>query len=534
MPAALIDVSGLCGAVEGYVIAALESPRVSISTLARHFGFDAVESEGRIRFLMRGRSASATINPDSMVAPASGQGDVMELTRAQETELPQALKWQVARADEDYDAAQVEARRITVDTSRIASESFPMAVPPEEAERRCRRALMEAWVGRESAVFRLPPSQLALDPGDVILLDHDGRLTEMRLVSIADSDVRGVEALRQDRAVYDLPPGAVRSATLTTPSVYGAPEVVKLDLPQLREDHPAHRPLVALHAKPWPGAMALYRSSTTDGFDLLTTVTRRAQIGRLVEPLPKGPVRLFDGGAALILDLSSGTLTSVSESALLGGANALAVESSAGAWEILQAGTAELIAPGRYRLSLLLRGQRGTEGAIGNPTPAGARVVVLGAGLTALPIPLEEIGLQWNWRIGPAARSMAGESFTALAFTANGFGLRPFSPAHLRVQRQPDGAFLLSWIRRTRDLAGESWVLPEVPLGESVEAYELEIRDAGGALLRTVSGLSASGFTYTADMIASDLGGAATVVTIRVFQIGLLGRGAPAKISVQL
>ncbi len=59
-----------------------------------------------------------------------------DMAFGQETELPQALKWQVARADEDYDAALVEARRITVDTTRIASESFPMAVPPEEAERR--------------------------------------------------------------------------------------------------------------------------------------------------------------------------------------------------------------------------------------------------------------------------------------------------------------------------------------------------------------------------------------------------------------
>mgnify|MGYP002682374094 CR=1 FL=1 len=126
-----------------------------------------MESEGRINFLMRGRIAGLTITPNSMVAPASAQGDVMELTRAQETELPQALKWQVARADEDYDAAQVEARRITVDTTRIASESFPMAIPPEEAERRCRRALMEAWIGRESATFRLPPSRISLDPADV-------------------------------------------------------------------------------------------------------------------------------------------------------------------------------------------------------------------------------------------------------------------------------------------------------------------------------------------------------------------------------
>ena len=92
-----------------------------------------------------------------------------------------------------------------------------MAVPPEEAERRCRRALMEAWVGRETASFRLPPSRLALDPGDVVQLAHDGRLLELRLVSVADAEARGIEAVRQDRAVYDLPPGEPRPASLPRP-----------------------------------------------------------------------------------------------------------------------------------------------------------------------------------------------------------------------------------------------------------------------------------------------------------------------------
>jgi hypothetical protein len=354
LPEELIDVSGLWGAVEGYVISALEAPRASISTLARHFGFDAVESEGRIRFLMRGRIASATATPDSMVASSSSQSDVMELTRAQETELPQALKWQVARADEDYDAAQVEARRITVDTTRIASESFPMAVPPEEAERRCRRALMEAWVGRESAVFRLPPSRLALDPCDVILLDHDNRRTELRLVSIADSDLRSIDAVRQDRAVYDLPPGEPRPASLSTPTVFGAPDVILLDLPQLREDQPAHRPFVAAHAKPWPGETAIYRSAATDGFALLSTFGSRARLGVLAADFYAGPVSRFDRGNALVVDLYSGTLESVPDITLLGGANALAVETGAGQWEIIQAGAAELIAAGRYRLTRLL------------------------------------------------------------------------------------------------------------------------------------------------------------------------------------
>jgi hypothetical protein len=40
----------------------------------------------------------------------------------------------------------------------------------------------------------------------------------------------------------------------------------------------------------------------------------------------------------------------ITDLTLFGGANALAIESAPGAWEIVQAGAAELIAPGRYRL----------------------------------------------------------------------------------------------------------------------------------------------------------------------------------------
>ncbi|EPX82921.1 Putative phage tail protein/GTA TIM-barrel-like domain protein, partial [Rubellimicrobium thermophilum DSM 16684] len=388
---ALIDVSGLWGAVEGYVIGALESPRASISTLARHFGFDAAETEGVIRFVMRGRASVAILAIDNLVA--SREGEALELTRGQETELPQALKWQVARADEDYDAALVEARRITVDTTRIASESFPMAIPPEEVERRCRRALMEAWIGRESATFRLPPSCLALDPADVIRLAHDGREVEFRLVSVADAEARGIEAVRQDRAAYDLPPGDPPAASLTRAVVFGAPEALLLDLPQLFENQPAHRPLIAAHAVPWPGEMAVFRSPSTDGFELLATFGARARIGTLISDFYAGPTSRFDLGNALVVDLLTGTLESVTDLALFGGANALAIESAPSVWEIVQAGAADLLAPGRYRLTRLLRGQRGTEAAIGNPAPAGARVVVLDASLAPLPIAEADLGL---------------------------------------------------------------------------------------------------------------------------------------------
>ena len=537
LPETRIDVSGLWGAVEGYVISALEAPRASISALARHFGFDAIETEGRIRFVMRGQIAGVTVTPDGMVAPGSAQGDVMELTRAQETELPQALKWQVARADEDYDAAQVEARRITVDTTRIAAEAFPMAVPPEEAERRCRRALMEAWVGRETALFRLPPSQLALDPCDVIRLNHDGRLTEMRLVSIADTEVRGIDAVRQDRAATSLPPGDPRPASLVTPAVFGTPDVSLLDLPQLREDQPAHRPLIAAHARPWPGEMAVFRSPSTDGFELLTTFGGRARIGALVSDFYAGPTSRFDLGNALVVDLFSGTLESVTDIALLGGANALVVESAPGIWEIVQAGTADLIAPGRYQLTRLLRGQRGTEGAMGNPAPAGARVVVLDAALASLPIAEADLGLPWNWRIGPAQHPVSDETYVAQAFTPVGVGLRPFSVAHVeqpwRTPRTP-GDLTIRWTRRSRALSADSWGAVEVPLIEETEAYEVEILD--GAVVKRVLGTTTTSAIYSAAQQTADWGALLSpgdTLTIRIFQLSaLIGRGASKTVTL--
>ena len=529
LPEAWIDVSGLTGAVDGYVISALESPRTSITMLARHFGFDAVESEGRIRFVMRGSRPVATIAPDEMVS--SGSGEVMELTRGQETELPQALKWQVARADEDYDAITVEARRITVDATRVASDSFAVAVPPDEADRRCRRALMEAWVGRETAAFRLPPSRLALDPGDVIALDHDGRRAELRILSTSDAGARSIEAIRQDRDAYDLPPGNPRAASLTQPVAFGAPLAVILDLPQLTEAHVAHHPLAAVHVTPWPGTMAVWRSPELSGFDLLTSFTTRARIGVLTADLFSGPVSRFDYGNAVHVEMMGGQLENVTDLRLFGGENSIAVEQPGGGWEILQFGNAELLAPGRYRLSRLLRGQRGSDADMAPMVPAGALVVVLDATLAPLAVSEAELGLPWNWRIGPASRPVSDDSFAALAFTPRGIGLRPFAPVHVeqpwRRARVP-GDLTIRWIRRDRSLAADSWNAVEIPMSEAGESWRVEILD-GATVKRSLTTATAS-VVYTAAQQSADWGAPlapGASLDIRIAQIGqAFGAGA--------
>ena len=300
---------------------------------------------------------------------------------------------------------------------------------------------------------------------------------------------------------------------------------------------PPHRPLVAAHAKPWPGEIAVYRSAATDGFALLTTFNSRARIGMLAADFYSGPVSRFDLGNALVVDLFSGTLESVTDVTLLGGANALSVETGAGQWEIVQAGAAELIAPGRYRLTRLLRGQRGTEGAMVSMVPTGARVVVLDATLASLPISEADLGLPWNWRIGPASRPVSDETFVATDFTPEGAGLRPFSVAHVeqpwRFSRSP-GDLTIRWTRRSRSLAADTWGVGDVPLAEDSEAYEIEIRD-GGAVKRTLTANTTS-VLYTAAQQTADWGaplGPGHSLAIRIFQLSaLIGRGAGRSVTL--
>ncbi|MFN3614872.1 MAG: hypothetical protein ACK4WC_09975, partial [Rubrimonas sp.] len=339
------------------------------------------------------------------------------------------------------------------------------------------------------------------------------------------------------RAAYDLPPGDPRPASLARPLVLTAPELAFLDLPQLTEDQPAHRPFLAAHARPWPGELAVFRSPGSDGFELLTTVPARARIGVLAFDLWPGPVSRFDFGNALTLDLFTGTLESVTDLALFGGANALAIESASGIWEIVQAGAAELLAPGRYRLTRLLRGQRGTEGAMGNPAPAGARVVLLDTALASLPIAEVDLGIPWNWRIGPAIRPVSDETYVAQSFTPAGIGLRPFSVAHVeqswRTPRTP-GDLTIRWTRRSRALAADSWGGLEVPLDEEFEAYEVEILD--GATVKRVLSTATTSAVYTAALQTSDWGallGPGDTLEIRIFQLSaLVGRGAPKTVML--
>lgn len=529
MPSDQIDVSNLHGSVEGFTISALESARASISICATHFGFDATESVGKIKFQMRGQRPVATIDLDDML-PGNGD-EPFVLDRAQETELPQALKWSILRSDADYDQATTEARRAVVQSSRVTSESFPLAVPPEIAAKRVARSLMERWAGREMATFGLPPSRMSLDPTDVVRVMHDGRGYDIRLQAIADNDARDMSGILQDSLAYDLPPGAARTSGLKRATVFGGGDLQFMDLPHLREDYEAHQPLIAASARPWPGAMAVYRSPSEDGFTLQTSISAPAMMATTVADFDAGPTSRFDMSNELVIEITSGNLVSVDDLAVFEGGNAFAVETSDGVWEIVSAAVVELVATSRYRLTRLLRGQRGTEGAMVASLPSGARVVKLDSSVVNIPITSAEVGLPYNWLVGPSSLPIDDDAYVQEPFAAQGVGLRPFSPCHVkqpnRTGRLP-GDLTIEWIRRSRDLSADSWAATEIPIGESSEVYEVDIMD-GASVLRTLQ-TSTPRLIYSGAQQIADFGsllGSGDTLDVRIAQVSLsYGRGA--------
>ena len=185
---------------------------------------------------------------------------------------------------------------------------------------------------------------------------------------------------------------------------------------------------------------------------------------------------------------------------------------------------ATLIAPGEWKLTALLRGQAGTEGAMRAPVAAGSRVVVLDGALKQLALTMDNRALPFFYRWGPAAKPISDASFQTSVRQFQALGLRPLSPTDIRARWNVSGDIALSWIRRTR-IGGDSWEQADVPLGEDSEAYEIDIYN-GASVVRTLT-VAAPAASYTLAQQTADFGVQQYAVMAAIYQMSsTFGRGA--------
>lgn len=520
-----VDVSRLEGVLPGYLIDRVMALREVLQPIEMAFFIDAVESGARLVLAHRGRAAPvAGLTPDALVAQKP-DAPLLIVARGQETELPATAKITYMTAGGDYRRAVAEARRLTGTSERVALASLAMMLEPQRALAIAETWLHEAWAARHRTAFTLPPSLMAIEPGDLVETLEDGRRTLHRVTGITDRGARSIEALSIEPAIYAPHEAPARPQDVAEPPVTGAAEALFLDLPLIADGGAETDGFVAVHQAPWPGPMAIHRSPGQDGFELAVQATASATIATLLDPLPNGPPGRMDFATRVRVRLASGALGSLGRLSMLDGGNAIAIRRDDGSWEVCQFESAELVAPLTYLLSGFLRGQLGSEDArdLGVEVAApGQPVVVIDAALARIDVGESGIGRPFNWRYGRADRDIGDASYRQERHAFQAIARRPLAPVHVRARRAGEDV-TLTWVRRTR-LGGDTCEQAEVALGEEREAYEVDIL-AGDDVVRTLRAQRPSVDYPGADQRA-DFGAPQAVLACRVYQMSATwGRG---------
>ncbi len=528
-----VDASALTGSVPGYVIDNLSSPRDAIQNLAIAYQFDAVETQGIIRFFHRDRAAIGAFADLELVEDGEGEATRYRLTRAQETELPLVAKMTFLEDGGDYQPATVEFKRTTVATDRVAQVEMPLVMDADEAQGIVDVWLMDHWVQREKLEAVLPPSALRFDPGDVLDFDLQGRPYKMRVTSFGDTYARQAQAVATDRDVYKKLSGVGIGGRLPGVPVYRRPTAAFLDLPLITGNEAPHAPHFAVAVAPWPGGVALYRSESDSDFELDSLINEPATLGVTLADFAPGPTWRLDHANTLTVRIGIGSLSSVTMEQLLSGANLAALETPSGEWEVIQFRDAVLTDSLTYDLTALLRGQFGTEHLMADPLPAGSRFILLDQAVVQTSLTLNERQLERTWRHGPTSVPLTHRTYKSATRSFAGVGLRPYAPVRLNAYKiSGSNHIYIEWVRRSR-IGGDEWQVDEIPLGEATEQYLVEIMD--GATVKR-SWITASLIQqYATAQQNADWGSTRSTITARVSQISeIWGPGAPVEATIDV
>ncbi len=506
-----INTARLHGLVRGYLIQDTESARQSLQPLMLAVAFDGFERDGELVFLNRNGKITAELQPSEFVLEKDNP--VLSLTRRPNAETVGRLRIGFVDIENDHQSGAAEHLFPDEVEANISESQLPLALRETEGQAIAQRWLSEARIARDEAVFTLPPSQQHIGQGDVVALPHDGDKSLYRVDRLEDGMSRKLYGTRIEPGVYA--PRYRDGATRYHPGPVQFGEVYAefLDLPLLTGAETEHAFHIGATSDPWPGRVSVFKSADDFGYEPALELRQRAIVGELLVPLVTGTPGIWQR-VNVRVSLSSGSLQSRSETEVLNGANLMAVRyGGAGEWELIQFQDAVLVGDGEYRLSGLLRGQAGTEFVIPSEWPIGTNIVLINSAVQQVNLLSSERGLERHYRVGASHLPYDSDAYLHVTYTGNGVGLRPYSPVHLRAENV-GGDVILGWTRRTR-IDGDVWQSFDVPLGETVEKYTLQIL-VGVNIVREVE-LSQPDFTYTAAMQSAD--GALSGFSFRVAQI---------------
>ncbi len=473
LQALLYDASGgLIEAADNRPIAGFAahgtSIRDSLEQIIQITGAEFAERNGRLRTAPA--ATPALIASNELGCDASGETIARtERHRAPSSALPAGLAMTYYDPDRDYQTGQMRASS-GGNGSLDQRIELPAVLTAEEAKLLVERVLARRWQAGDKIRLRLPPSRMALRPGDAIQLSGSARSWTIQNALI-DGFAVAIEAAAAPVSVQSLPADPGRVATQPD-LIIGRSELALFELPA-DGNEPAESPrayVAASNAGLWK-SLAVELMLGPDPVPGIA-ITRRGIIGRTETALQARRPMILDELSDVTVQLSNSeqVLLNADADAIMAGANLALVGE-----ELIQFGRADLLGPGMYRLSKLMRGRRGTEWAavghiVGEPfcliDPAAVRHVDLAQGAVGGTFKAIAHGIGDAAPLPMAERLVSGEE------------MRPPSPCHLTVMRL--GSDLsLSWVRRSY----RNWAWTD-GIGDSAdsfpELYRVALQGLGG------------------------------------------------------
>lgn len=529
-----VSVAGIHQPLRGYVIASSGTAGGALSQLASAFYFDVAEQAGQVRMVKRGRGMKGTIRTTDMGAVEAGENRIppIDFQTVTELEMPREVSVKYADPEIDYQVNAQRAMRDKGNAQNNITQDFAVTLTASEAAQIADRLLWENWTARRTANYRVSDTWARVAPGDLLGIEVDGQVIPHKLLRVTrgNNGVIDVQAQRDDPAVYESTADGVAATVPANVVQYpGVTRLVNIDGPILRDadDDTGFYWAATGASSGWRGANLLRSSDGGASYSEMSPVALRSTIGTVAAALPAGPADIWDreNTVTVVLDFDDDQLESLDELAVLNGNNAFWLGNPNGqGGEIIQFATATLVAPATYQLSNLLRGRLGTEANVG-AHGANEAFVLIDASVNGR----SDYGpSEWDKsRLYKPVSVLTDEADTAAqAFTNTGAGKRPYSPVHVAGVRDSSSNLSISWVRRTR-LRVPGLGAGPVPIGEEIEAYEIDVY-SGSTVVRTISA-SAPAATYTAAEQTADGLTPGAAVSIRVYQMSAVrGRGFPA------
>ncbi len=431
--------------------------------------------------------------------------------------VPTALTLTYYDSSRDYQTGQ--ARSSFPSVSRVRrSIALPCVLTADRAKSLADSLLARAWAMRDRLVIRLSPALMDLTPGVVVQPAGVGGAWIVEQVSI-----EGMVVVANLRPALGTLAGRVADPgrPVSQPDVVALPTMLALfDLSDLGEEVPGAPSLQLAAARPSGRYRAVPLRVAINGVESASqSAAGEAVLGSAVGALAAGQSAVIDAEASVEVVLANPDhwLQSCDDVALAAGTNLAAIGD-----EIIQFGNAEPVAAGRFRLTRLLRGRRGSEWAMAAHV-AGEPVVLIDARtLKAIAAGASGIGsIVTVTAYGPGndgAEPVVGR-------VVQGEAARPLSPTQLAAEIGADGALAVRWVRRSR--RGWAWIdAVDVPADPDLAGYRITLTRSGAA----------TDYSITDPLLALSAAEVSALgtgpITIAARQVGSFGLSRPATLII--